>query len=157
MSLQSCTALPLCFESAWFTAEVSLAWRSCADSAGPAIILSWFLPNWLLQGSNWKTWKRNVLSNPSLLVSPSSWQICCSCTHGHGGARFPCLQALGVQCVCELVRVLILLLSPQTLKLLTFQLSTAVQLRLSVMFHFTGWTGFHWYSKSYKYTASKIL
>lgn len=47
-----------------------------------------------------------MLNNPSLLVSTSSWQICCSCTHGHGGARFPCLQALGVQCVCELVRVI---------------------------------------------------
>lgn len=60
-------------------------------------------------------------------------------------------------CVCKLVWVLILLLCSQSPKLLTFQLSTVVQTWRSVMFHFTGLIGFHWYSKSNKCTVSKIL
>lgn len=59
--------------------------------------------------------------------------------------------------VHKLVWVLILLLCSQTPKLLNFQLSTAVQTWLSVVFHFTDLIQFHWDSKSNKCTVSKIL
>lgn len=60
-------------------------------------------------------------------------------------------------CMRKLVWVLILLLCSQSTKLPTFQLSTAVQRWLSVMFHFTDLIGFHCDSKSNKCTVSKIL
>lgn len=130
------------WERTWFTAEISLAQQSCADSAGPTIILSCFLANWLLQGTNSKTWKRNVLNNPPFLVPPSSvcWQICHSCTRGHGSAQLPCLWAVDILHAWA-SGVLILLLCSQTPKLLTFQLSMVAQTLLSVMFHFTDLIG----------------
>jgi len=69
----------------------------------------------------------------------------------------PLAIRLWVFCMRKLVWVFILLLCSQTPKLLTFQLSTAVQTWLSVIFHFTDLIGFHWYSKSNKCMVSKIL
>lgn len=134
------------WECTWFTAEISLAQCSRADSVGSTSILSCFLANWLLQGSNSKTWKRNVLRNPSLLVP--SHPLCAGKSATAAPTGMVVLSSLSymlwASCVCQLVWVLVLLLCAQMPKLLTFQPSMAVQTWLSVMFHFTGLTGFHW-------------
>lgn len=125
-------------ECTWFTAGISLAQHSCADSAGPTIILSCFLANWLLQGSNSKTWKRNVLSNPSLLVPHPVCAGKSATVVPRGtmmlGSSLAC--RLWVFHVRELVWVLILLWCSQAPKLLTFQLSATVHTWLSVVLCF---------------------
>lgn len=133
------------WERTWFTAEISLAQQICADSAGPTIILSCFLANWLLQGSNSKTWKRNVLNNPPLLVPPSSVcpQICHSCTRGHGSAQLPHLQAVDIlHARASGGRDFVIILSnSQGADFSAKYCSSDMSCHVSVMFHFADLIG----------------